>query len=77
MKIRQSIDSQNQHVVALEKDNVFRCYFRSYSLQAACEAFTSLSRDISRHGEAVVDFAALPEIACRTSKKGRMIFDVM
>lgn len=76
MKIRQIKDSMNQHVIAIEKNDKLRCFFKNYSMHAAQVASDSLRRDIARHGESVVDFETLPAIYIRVSKAGKTIYDV-
>lgn len=76
MKIHQIKDFRNQHVVAIENDGEFRCFFRDSSLHAAQVAYDNLHRDIARHGKSVVGFGALPIISVRVAKSGRKIYGV-
>ena len=76
MKIKQVQDSRNQHIVAIEHNGEFRCFFTDSSLHTAGVAFENLRRDIARHGESVVDFDSLPKLTSRAGKSGRTIYDI-
>ncbi len=76
MKIHQITDSHNQHIVAIEKGEELRCFFKHYSLHIAQVAFDNLRRDLARHGESVVEFEKLPKISSRTANSGRTVRDV-
>lgn len=76
MKLSQLQTENNQHVVAVEKDGVLRCYFENSSLHTCGVTLQSLRNDIANHGESVVGFDALPLIAQRTTKAGKMAFTV-
>ncbi len=75
MKIKQVQDSSNQHIVAVEHNGEFRCFFADSSLHTAGVAFENLRRDIARHGESVVEFDTLKKLAVRTGKSGCVIYD--
>lgn len=75
MKIRQIKDSKNQHIVAIERGDELRCFFKNSSLHTAQVAFDNLCRDIARHGESVAEFDTLPIISVRIAKSGRRIYD--
>lgn len=76
MKIRQIQDSQNQHVVAVELNGELRCYMQHASSHVISVTAETLSRDIARHGNSIVQFDTLPKITCRKSQGGKDIFDV-
>ena len=76
MEIKQVQDSRNQHIVAVEHNGEFRCFFTDASLHTAGVALENLRRDIARHGESVVGFDSLPKLTSRTGKSGRAIYDI-
>lgn len=76
MKIRQIKDSRNQHIVAIERDGELYCWFANASMHIVDVAFAALRRDLARHGEEVVDLAALRRITRRTARSGRIVYDV-
>lgn len=67
--IRTAQDERNQHVVLVDG----RVYARNASLAIASATAAALRRDIARHGEAVVDLAALPVAQYRVTKAGRRL----
>jgi len=76
MKVQQVQDSRNQHIVAVNRDGDMRCFFIDSSSHTASVAAENLRRDIARHGDAVLDFAALPKLRSRVAASGRVIFDL-
>lgn len=78
MRIKQIQDINYQHVVAVERDGVLRCYHRCDSLQLSCRIKADLESTIRAHGgdTEFVGYSSLPRVIERESKRGRPMYEV-